>query len=285
MDGPVELCVLASGSSANATYISSGKTRILVDCGLPAREIVRRLAEISVDPKSLDGILISHAHTDHFRSAGTMFAKYNIPVHTMAETEDAILGKPSCGSFWRVRDCRRFPERIGDMDIETFDVPHGGGPLDSGRSVGFILKSGRSRIGHVTDAGELPAPFVRALRGVDAIVIEANYHQPVVHKKLRDPSFADYWHYLKWVDGPTGHLSNGQCVEALAEIVTQDTKAVFPAHISENHYNTRRDNNDFTTASSAIALQVAGMGLRTKICRTYRREKTEGQRSELVRLD
>jgi phosphoribosyl 1,2-cyclic phosphodiesterase len=280
----VELCILASGSSANCTYLASGTTRILVDCGLPAREIARRLAEISVDPKCLDGILISHAHTDHFRSAGTMFAKYHIPVFTMAETEDAILGKPSCGSFWRVRDCRRFPGNLGDISIETFEVPHGGGARDAGRPVGFILKSQGQRIGHVTDVGELPRPFIKALHGVDALVIEANYHQPTVRKKLRDPAFARDWMYLSWVDGPTGHLSNGQCVEALGEILTDSTRAVFPAHLSENHYNPRRDNNDFQTASSAIALQVAGMGLRTKICRTYRREKTEGQRSELVRI-
>lgn len=281
---PLEVCVLASGSSANATYISSGRTRLLVDCGLAAREIVRRLGELSVDPKHLDGILISHAHTDHFRSAGTMFAKYGVPVHTMAETEDAILGKPACGSFWRVRDCRRFPESIGDISIETHEVPHGGGAWDSGRPVGFIFKSGTGRIGHVTDAGELPPSFVRALHGVGALVIECNYHRPIIHKKLKDPSFAGYWHYLKWIDGPTGHLSNGQCVDALADILTEDTAAVFPAHISENHYDPRRDNNDFNIASSSVALQVAGMGLRTRICRTYRRERTEGQKSELVRI-
>jgi len=282
---PLEVCVLASGSSANATYISSGRTRLLVDCGLPAREIVRRLAEIPVDPKRLDGILISHAHTDHFRSAGTMFAKYGVPVHTMPETEDAILGKPSCGSFWRVRDCGRFPESIGDISIETFRVPHGGGARDAGRPVGFIFESGGVRIGHVTDAGELPKPFVKALRGVNALVIEANYHEPILRKKLNDPAFASDWHYLKWVDGPTGHLSNEQCVGALGEILTQETEAVFPAHLSENHHDPRRDNNDFQIASSAIALQIAGMGLRTRICRTYRRDRTEGRRSEPVRID
>jgi phosphoribosyl 1,2-cyclic phosphodiesterase len=281
---PIEVCVLASGSSANATYISSGRTRLLVDCGLAARETVRRLAELSVDPRHLDGILISHAHTDHFRSAGTMHAKYGVPVYTMPATEDAILGKAACGSFWRVRDCRRFPESIGDISIDTYDVPHGGGARDAGRPVGFIFKSGRSTAGHVTDAGELPPHFIRALRGVNALVIEANYHRPIVRKKLRDPSFAAFWAYLKWVDGPTGHLSNEQCVEALKEILTDDTEAVFPAHLSENHYNPRRDNNDFQIASSAIAMQIASMGLRTRICRTYRREKTEGQRSELVAL-
>jgi len=278
----LELCVLASGSSANATYISSGKTRLLIDSGLAARETVRRLAELNVDPARIDGILISHAHNDHFRSAGTLHAKYGMPVFTRPETEDAILGKPACGSFWRVRDCRRFPERIGDIEIETFDIPHGGGARDAGRPVGFIFKSGHSRVGHVTDVGELPPPFARALRGVHALVIEANYHPPIVRKKLRDPSFAAFWPYLQWVDGPTGHLSNEQCIEALKAILTDDTKAVFPAHLSENHYSPRRDNNDFHLISSGMALLAAEMGLRPRICRTYRREKTEGQRSELV---
>jgi len=281
---PLEICVLASGSSANATYISSGRTRLLVDCGLPAREIVRRLSEIPVDPKKLDGILISHAHTDHFRSAGTMFAKYGVPVYTNPETEDAILGKPSCGSFWRVRDCRCFPESVGDIRIETFSIPHGGGARDAGRPVGFLFRSGDARIGHVTDAGELPHDFAKALRGVNAMVIEANYHRPTVRRKLRDPAFSADWSYLNWVDSPTGHLSNEQCVEALGEILTRETEAVFPAHLSENHRNPRRDNNDFETASSAIALLEAGLGLRTRICRTFRRDKTEGRRSELVKV-
>ena len=278
----LEVCVLASGSSGNCTYISSGNSGVLVDCGLAAREVIRRLAEIGAGPRAIDGILISHAHSDHYRSAGTLFARFGIPVFTGRETLRAIDRKPSCGSFWRVTGCGEFPEKVGDIAVRTFPIPHGG--RETGRPVGFVFESDGKRIGHVTDCGEMPQKGIELLKGADALVLEANYHQPVVQKKLRDPAFAPFWPYLRWVDGPTGHLSNQQCADVLRRVLTPETKAVFPAHISDNHYDPRRDNNDFATASSGVAMAIAELGLHTRIYRTYRKEKTPGQRSELVSI-
>jgi phosphoribosyl 1,2-cyclic phosphodiesterase len=278
----LEVCVLASGSSGNCTYVSSGGSALLVDCGLAARDIVKRLAEIGAGPRSLNAILISHAHTDHYRSAGTMFAKYGVPVYTARETLRAIDRKPACGSFWRVTECREFPERVGDISITTFPVPHGG--RETGRPVGFVLENDGRRLGHVTDCGEMPPRGLELLKGVDGLVIEANYHDAVLRHKLRDPAFAAFWHYLRWVDSPTGHLSNQQCAQVLRQVLTGETKAVFPAHLSENHYDPKRDNNDFATASSVLMMAVAELGLHPRLFRTFRKEKTPGQRSELVRI-
>jgi hypothetical protein len=205
-----------------------------------------------------------------------------VPVYTARETLRAIDRKPTCGSFWRVSECLDFPERVGDIAIRTFPIPHGG--KETGRPVGFVFECGGKRIGHVTDCGEMPRKGIDLLRGADAIVLEANYHEQTLRAKLRDPGFAAFWPYLRWVDSPTGHLSNQQCADVLRRVLTPETKAVFPAHISENHYDIRRDNNDFATASSVVAMAIAELGLHTRICRTYRKEKTPGQRSELVRL-
>ncbi len=57
--------VLGSGSTGNAVLISSERTNVLVDAGLSAREILRRLAAVGVDPDELDGVLITHEHSDH----------------------------------------------------------------------------------------------------------------------------------------------------------------------------------------------------------------------------
>jgi len=278
----LEVCVLASGSSGNCTYVSSGGSALLVDAGLAARDIIKRLEEIGSGPGKLDAILISHSHTDHFRSAGTLFARYGVPVFTARETLRAIDHKPACGSFWRVSGCRDFPDRVGDISITTFPVPHGG--RDAGRPVGFLFESDGRRLGHVTDCGQMPRKGLELLRGADALVLEANYHEAVLRHKLRDPAFAAYWPYLRWVDSPTGHLSNQQCAQVLRQVLSERTRAVFPAHISENHYDARRDNNDFATASSVVMMAVAELGLGTRICRTYRKERTPGKRSEVVRL-
>ena len=39
----MEVCVLASGSKGNCTYVSGGGTSVLVDAGLSARELVSRM--------------------------------------------------------------------------------------------------------------------------------------------------------------------------------------------------------------------------------------------------
>jgi phosphoribosyl 1,2-cyclic phosphodiesterase len=278
----LEVCVLASGSSGNATYISSGKARLLIDCGLAAREVVNRLAAIGVDPRKLDGILLSHAHTDHFTSAGTMHARFGVPVFALPETEAAARAKPWAGSFHRVKDCRDIPATLGDISIETFPVPHGG--PDAGKPVGFMLESGLKRLGHVTDCGEMTALGLKLLHDADALVLEANYHPQVIGRKLKDPKFSRDWHYLKWVDSPRGHLSNAQCAEVLKKVLTERTKAVFPAHVSENHHDPARDNNDFGTLSSVLMMALLEAGFKPRIVRTYRRDRTEGKASELVVL-
>ena len=63
----MRLCLLASGSKGNAAIIDDGETRILVDAGLSAREICRRLDSVGIDPATLDALLVTHEHTDHAR--------------------------------------------------------------------------------------------------------------------------------------------------------------------------------------------------------------------------
>ncbi|HEX6285650.1 MAG TPA: MBL fold metallo-hydrolase, partial [Pyrinomonadaceae bacterium] len=61
----MKLTVLGSGSTGNAVLIVAGNTRVLVDAGLSAKEIVRRLALVGEDVKQLDGVLVTHEHGDH----------------------------------------------------------------------------------------------------------------------------------------------------------------------------------------------------------------------------
>ena len=77
----LRVCILGSGSKGNCTYIESPETRILIDAGLSAREIERRLRYIDRTPESLDGVLISHEHADHIQGVGALARRYKLPVH------------------------------------------------------------------------------------------------------------------------------------------------------------------------------------------------------------
>jgi len=276
------VCVLGSGSSGNATYVASETTRLLVDCGLPARDIIDRLAELDVGPATLNAILITHAHTDHYKSSGTMQARFGVKVFTEPLTLATIRAAGSPCSFGRVTSCKGVPRKIGDIEVDTFPVPHGA-PGAAGQPVGYVLKHGREKVTVTTDLGRVSEGTARALKGSDIIVIEANYHEPILRKKLKDTRYRMFWPYLKWVDSNMGHLSNTQCGTALADIMTERTGHVFPAHISENHEDPDQDNNRYDLAYSEIRAILKDRDVpMPKIHRTYRNGKIEGRMSEAV---
>ena len=117
----------------------------------------------------------------------------------------------------------------------------------------FHLSDGRSRAAVVTDLGTLTESLCRALRGVDILVLEANHDESTVRRKLADPGHVPDWQYLSWVLSGHGHLSNRQCAEGLASILTGKEVHVLLAHLSENHTDPRRDNNHHLTARMDIS--------------------------------
>ena len=63
----IRMAVLGSGSGGNATLVQCGDTRILVDAGLSAKQIVLRMEMLGVSPDDLDAILVTHENSDHAR--------------------------------------------------------------------------------------------------------------------------------------------------------------------------------------------------------------------------
>ena len=82
--------VIASGSKGNSTFIESNNTRILIDAGINYSRIKATLEEINVDPISLDGIIISHTHSDHIGGLSSVIKKLKIPVFIKEELYSEI---------------------------------------------------------------------------------------------------------------------------------------------------------------------------------------------------
>ena len=85
----MKFIVLGSGSSGNTFVICSEKTRVLVDAGLSAREITRRLALAGMTPSDLDGIVITHEHSDHVGGLRTLLSNVECAVYISGKTEEA----------------------------------------------------------------------------------------------------------------------------------------------------------------------------------------------------
>ena len=233
---------LGSGSGGNATLVELGPARVLVDAGLSARSLARRLAGLGVEPRSLDAILLSHEHGDHARGAAGFSKRFGVAVHGASETLDALDLSPVHLASW-LPFLPGEPFDVRGIRVDPFPVPH-----DAARPVGFVLGWNGSRVGVATDLGHATTLVIERLRGCDVLVIESNYDPEM----LRDGPYP--WALKQRVAGRTGHLSNLEAAELLRDVVDDRLKAVVLAHLSE-HNNTpelaRR------TAGRRAAMRVA----------------------------
>ena len=228
----LRVSILASGSSGNCTLIETSQTRLLVDAGLGKRETLRRLTVNEQSTERLDGIVISHEHSDHIGGLAALLAKWCATVYltpaTHAETL-RLLPEPHARRLARVdfiEAGRSFA--IGDIEVAPFSIPH-----DATDPVGFTFRANGVKVAVVTDLGYLPELVKHHLRDCDAVVLESN-HDIEMLKMGPYP-----WHIKQRVMSRTGHLSNDSVSQFLADPEGFDGRPRYLvlAHLSENNNN------------------------------------------------
>lgn len=254
--------VLGSGSTGNSVLISGGNTHVLVDAGLSAKEIVRRLASVGLEPADLDAILITHEHSDHIGGLRVLLGQAKCPVYISGETESAMYDcrttngesqkrrKAMEGRAVTIESSRDFT--IGEIDFEPFSVPH-----DAVDNFGFVAKRSGVRIATLMDFGHITPLIRQKLNGCDAIVIESNHSRDM----LRACSVYS-WELKQRIFSRTGHLSN----EDLSDWLTFDfdgaARNIVLAHLSQ------RANDPalaLITAQTALRMRAPLFAADTKI--------------------
>ena len=82
---------LYSGSSGNSTYIGTRTQGVLVDAGVSARNILRALDMVGVEPEAVQAILITHEHSDHVKGLKNLAKRLGVPVMATEETLAELL--------------------------------------------------------------------------------------------------------------------------------------------------------------------------------------------------
>ena len=93
----MELCSIASGSSGNCIYVGTDATHLLVDVGISGKKTELGLNSIGRTLNHMDGILITHEHSDHICGLGVLSRKYHIPIYATQKTIEAIKMSSSLG--------------------------------------------------------------------------------------------------------------------------------------------------------------------------------------------
>jgi len=245
------ISVLGSGSSGNVTFVSDGSAKLLLDAGLACREIEKRLRTLGVDPDDIDGVLISHEHSDHSKGAWRFCAKHEVRLYSTEGTFRGIKPLPDKHVDWvRVRSDSSV--KIGRLTIDLFATPH-----DAADPVGFRLRRGKLAFGHVTDIGHMSDEVVNGLRGCSAILIEANHDVDM----LRD---SDYPESIRQrVGSRWGHLSNDALAHYLEHRLPDGVRHLFLAHLS------RQNNHERLATECCLAALERRGGRAPKLHLTY----------------
>lgn len=255
---PLSVCVLASSSAGNCTWISSPETAILIDAGLSARTTAARLAGIGADLTRVSGICISHEHADHTAGIPVLHRRHGIPVYVNDGTRegyerDARNAKAGGAEpvAWRIFTTGS-PFAIGDLTVTPFGVPH-----DAYDPVGFVIEHEGLRIGIATDMG-MPTTLIRErLRPCRTLIVETNHDEHLLQQSARP------WPLKQRILGRQGHLSNRSAAEMLASIAGPGLHQVFLAHLSV-------ECNDPDLAAREVREQLERAGHpHVRVCMTY----------------
>ena len=221
-DYNLAVCILASGSKGNAIYVSDGFSAILIDAGLSATEIKRRLRSRGLSPKDLDAILVSHEHSDHIRAVGVLSRQLKLPVYLSRKIEKkASRGGP----FHEIRAfTSSSPFQVNNLSIHPFAVSH-----DAADPVGFTIGQNGSRIGLATDLGSVTPHVKENLKNCHLLILEANHDTDML---VNGPY---PWFLKRRIQSPSGHLSNEQSKRLLTELQHKGLEHVILAHLSETN--------------------------------------------------
>ncbi|MBB6735421.1 MBL fold metallo-hydrolase [Cohnella zeiphila] len=217
--------VLASGSTGNATVVSSDAATVLVDVGLSGKKIEELMNQRDVSGRDLDAIFVTHEHSDHIKGLGALARKYELPVYANEKTWAAMAK-----SIGELADSQRriMPAdsemEIFDLRVESYAISH-----DAAEPVGYCFRSGGAKLSLATDLGYVSDKVMNQLKHSDVLVLESN-HDVNMLRMGRYP-----WNIKRRILGDTGHLSNEAAGDALCRLLSGGMRRVYLAHLSQEH--------------------------------------------------
>jgi phosphoribosyl 1,2-cyclic phosphodiesterase len=214
---------LASGSKGNLTYIENENTKILVDMGLSCQESIKRLSLLGVSPDQIDGILVTHEHSDHIKGIDVFSKKYNKPIFAH---NDVWVGLDD-----QLKNVKSENRKIftGDFEfkeliVRPVEVPH------DVKCFGYTIEKDNQKVSLLTDLGHTNDKIIESVKGSQLVYIEANYDRQRLYNNDRYPLSLK-----RRIDGANGHLSNIDSASAIERLIESGTRQIVLSHLSEEN--------------------------------------------------
>ena len=220
----ITIAPLFSGSSGNSIFIKTDKTKILIDAGKTCKKIETELAKIGESIADLDGILVTHEHSDHIKGLEIITKKYDVPVYASCGTWQCMAEKLTAIKDCNIREITTEDFYINDICVQPFDISH-----DAAQPFGYALDDGEKKISVLTDLGRCTKSIVDTVGDSSIVLLEANHDVDML-------SAGKYPYYLKRrILSASGHLSNEACAEVAVALARNGVRGILLGHLSINN--------------------------------------------------
>jgi phosphoribosyl 1,2-cyclic phosphodiesterase len=217
------LTTLASGSSGNCYLLSCDDETLILDCGIPIKEIKKGL---DYNVSNVNAVLVTHGHQDHARSLSE-FQRMGIDCFTpYLETNKS--------------QARKF----GGFKVQSFEVPH-----DNVACCGFyIVCPDGQRMVYATDFSYIPVSFKKLK--INTLLIECNYCKSIV-----DRDKENYSHVAR------GHAELQTTIGIVKDNVSNALRSVIVCHLSSSNADSEEILTEVKKVAGNANVYVAERGL------------------------
>ncbi|MCL2062873.1 MAG: MBL fold metallo-hydrolase [Candidatus Cloacimonetes bacterium] len=217
--------VITSGSKGNCVFVKNGHTQIVIDAGISFKYFSKCLTDLGLDCLKLDGIFISHEHSDHVGGAGILHRKTAAPIYISHPTfiySEKKIGKINQEPFFF--ETGNYIQ-VGSLIIHPFNSPHDA--IDSCNFLIHPVDDDKRQLLIATDMGFAHNLLKVNLKKATTIVLESNHDV----KMLRDGPYE--WYLKQRILSKSGHLSNEQATNLVEEVLGDQHERIILAHLSE----------------------------------------------------
>ena len=232
----------ASSSAGNCFIlefdVNGVPTRIMVECGIPPKDIWRKANENEIDLSTIQACLITHAHGDHSKAVKTIVG-YDIPVFasyaTLKQLNVQGVELPDLTPF---RVCE-------GVYVLAFPVEH-----DCEGSVGFVIKTATECVIFVNDHKRWTCDLSNFKP--DYVFIECNYFHKVVYaqihelQKIKSRTKEEETKLAQHKRNIDSHCSLHGTIAGLKKLNLKNTKCIFLMHLSDRYANEYKMKNEVT---------------------------------------
>lgn len=204
----MKFIILASGSKGNSTLVISDKGELLlIDAGISFKEIKEKVSRYGYDIENIKHVLVTHEHDDHIKS-----------INSFSHAKIYSLKEISVANTY----LEKFKEEnINGFNIMLIPLSH------DVKCCGYIVSDSTEKLVYITDTGYVNYKNIKHITNADYYIFESNHNVPLLMETKRP-------FYIKSrILGDEGHLSNEVASDTLCDIIGENTKQIYLAHISQ----------------------------------------------------